>query len=77
MVGEELRWTELLILILVIIIGVSAGAFYYAGLVMEYEGTPILVMQMLSIVVQLVVLSAVYKIHLTIKEYISKGRLKK
>jgi len=75
MKDKELKWTEILIILLVIIVGISAFSFYYAGMIIGYNLTPLLVMQMVVIMTQLVILSVIYKIHLTIQTYIK--RLKK
>jgi uncharacterized membrane protein len=74
MTSYELGWTEVLILLLVIVIGVSTFSFYYAGTLMGYEGTPILVMQMVSVVIQLVILSVLYKIYTTIESSSKKAK---
>jgi len=69
---NELRWTELLILLLVIVLGVAAFSFYYAGMVIGYRETPLLVMQMVVIITQLVILSVIYRLYILVREKLKK-----
>ncbi len=69
---NEIGWTELLILLLVIVLGVAAFSFYYAGMAIGYKRIPILIMQMVVIITQLVILSVVYKMYILVKEKLKK-----
>ena len=72
MKSSELRWTELFILLLVIVLGVAAFSFYYAGMEIGYKETPLLVMQMVVIITQLVILSVIYRLYILVREKLKK-----
>jgi len=73
MKSNELKWIELSILLLVVILGTAAFSFYYIGMSIGYLMTPLLVMQLLGIIVQLVTLLVLYKIYLLlVKEKLKK-----
>ena len=74
MKNYELRWAEVLILLLIIIVGIAAFFFYYAGIATNYSGTPILVMQLVSVVIQLIVLSVLYRIYAIIEDSTRKSK---
>ena len=68
MKGYELGWVEVLILLLVVVLGVAAFSFYYAGIAINYAGTPILVMQLVTVIIQLVVLSVLFRVYAILEE---------
>ena len=62
----------MLILLLVIVLGVAAFAFYCAGTVIGYKEIPLLVIQMVAIITQLAILSVIYRGYLLVKEKLKK-----
>jgi len=77
MKGYELGWVEVLILLLVVVLGVAAFSFYYAGIAINYAGTPILVMQLVTVIIQLVVLSVLFRMYAILEEEKKSRKSKK
>ncbi len=65
---NQVEWTELLILLVIVIVGVSGISFYYAGVVMNKETIPILTMIMELVIAQLVGVYMLYKIYATLNK---------
>ena len=65
---NQVDWTELLILLVIIIVGVSGISFYYAGVVTKQETIPLLTMTMELVIAQLVGVYMLYKIYATLNK---------
>lgn len=61
--GEQVEWTELLILLMLIIVGISGIFFYYAGIITNRETIPLLTMLMELVIAQIVGVYMLYKIY--------------
>ena len=61
--GEQVELTELLILLMLIIVGISGIFFYYAGVVTNKETIPLLTMTMELVITQIVGVYMLYKIY--------------
>ncbi len=60
---EQIEWTELLILLMLIIVGISGIVFYYAGVITSRETIPLLTMMMELVITQIVGVYMLYKIY--------------